>query len=119
MIKTNRRISRCNVVIVADAAEESFAMRPLWVPCTRHEILVSAKYGKHAQDGVVTDLEDETDAGSADAKRSLKGNVLCLKSQIIRRLVWGVMTRHASRILSFDFSKRPAIGSLYNKTNYC
>src|SRR6267142_857219 len=80
----------------------------------------SAKYEKHAQDGVVTNLEDETDAGSADAKRPLKGNVLCLKSQIIRRkLVWGVTTRRASRILSFDFSKRPAIASLYKETNYC
>jgi len=29
MIKTNRRISRCNVVIDDDAAEESFATRPL------------------------------------------------------------------------------------------
>jgi hypothetical protein len=29
MIKTNRRISRCNVVIDDEAVEESFAMRPL------------------------------------------------------------------------------------------
>jgi hypothetical protein len=120
MIKTNLRISRCNVVIEADAAEESFAMRPLRVPCIHNEILTSAKYEKHAQDGVVTDLEDETDAGSADAKRPLKGDVLCLKSQIIRKkVVWGVRTRRTSRILSFDFSKRPAIASLYKETNYC
>jgi len=40
MIKTNLNISRCNVVIEADAAEESFAMRPLRVPCIRNEISV-------------------------------------------------------------------------------
>jgi hypothetical protein len=116
IIKTNLRISRCNVVIEADAAEDNFAIRPLRVPCIRNEISVSAKYEKHAQDGVVTDLEDETDTGSADAKRPLKGNVLCLKSRIIRKyLVRGVRTRRASRILSFDFSKRPAIASLYKE----
>ena len=31
MITTNRKISRCNVVIDDDAVEESFAMRPLRV----------------------------------------------------------------------------------------
>ena len=31
MITTNLKISRCNVVIDDDAAEESFAMRPLGV----------------------------------------------------------------------------------------
>jgi hypothetical protein len=31
MIKTNRRISRCNVVIDDDALDESFAIRPLWM----------------------------------------------------------------------------------------
>jgi hypothetical protein len=60
MIKTNRRISRCNVVIEADAAEESFAMRPLRVPFTDHEKSASAKYEKHPQDGIVTDLKNET-----------------------------------------------------------
>jgi hypothetical protein len=60
MIKTNRRISRCNVVIEADAAEESFAMRPLRVPSIDHENLASAKYEKHAQNGIVADLENET-----------------------------------------------------------
>jgi hypothetical protein len=29
MIRTNRKISRCNVVIDDDAVEDSFAMRPL------------------------------------------------------------------------------------------
>jgi hypothetical protein len=31
IITTNRKISRCNVVIDDDAVEESFAMRPLGV----------------------------------------------------------------------------------------
>ena len=36
MMTTNRKISRCNVVIVDVALEESFAMRPLGVSLILH-----------------------------------------------------------------------------------
>ena len=82
MITTNRRISRCNVVIDEVSAEESLAMRPLAMSCMSGEILTSGKDGKHAQDSVVADLEDETKARSADAKCPLEPNVLCLEERI-------------------------------------
>lgn len=40
MIMTNRKISRCNVVIDDDSAEESFAIRPLEVSWIRSETLM-------------------------------------------------------------------------------
>ena len=33
MMTTKRKISRCSVVIDVGAAEDSLAMRPLWVAC--------------------------------------------------------------------------------------
>jgi hypothetical protein len=79
MIKTNRRISRCNVVIDDDAAEESFAIRPLRA-APFIETLDTGRDRKYTQDSVVTNLEDKPETGSADAQCPLKSNILCLKS---------------------------------------
>jgi hypothetical protein len=81
MITTNRKISRCSVVIDGDSVEESFAMRPLGY----HGYGVRHDGNRHVQDGVVADLEDEAEAGSIDAKCPLKSNVLCLRDSIRKR----------------------------------
>jgi len=77
---------------------------------------------KYAQDGIVANLDDEASARSADAKCPLQSDVLCLKSKRgIRRREHVARCNDAcrtSRMLSFDFSKRPATGSLYDNTNY-
>jgi len=81
MIKTNLRISRCNVVIDDDAAEESFAIRPLRAaPSICRETLDTGRDRIYTQDSVVANLEDKAATGSADAQCPLKSNVLCLKS---------------------------------------
>ena len=57
MMTTKRRISRCSVVMEVGAAEDSLAMRPLWVPCVRQKP-TSVKEGREdAQDSTVADLE--------------------------------------------------------------
>jgi len=62
IIKINRRFSRCNDVIDDDAAEASFAVRPLRVSCIRRETLDLDRDGRYEQDSVVADFEDETEA---------------------------------------------------------
>lgn len=120
-IATNKRISRCSVVIDEVSAEESFAIRPLAVSYISSEILSTRRDRKHAQDGVVADLQDETKARSADTKCPLETNVLCLEERVRKgEYLQGVASldeaRHTSRMLSFVFSKRPVIGSLYEPT---
>jgi len=69
MITTNRKISRCNVVIDDEAAEDSFAMRPLEMAYKYTRGHLGWKNdGKGQQDGCLT----------ADARRPLKSNLLCL-----------------------------------------
>jgi hypothetical protein len=58
MIKTNRRISRCNVVIDDNAVEESFAIRPLRMSTIQLETFNIDRGGKYKQDGIIADLKD-------------------------------------------------------------
>jgi hypothetical protein len=47
--------------------------------------MLGMRWNRHVQDGVVTDLKDDAEAGSIDAKCPLKGNVLCLRDSIRKR----------------------------------
>ena len=47
IMTTKRRISRCSVVIDVGAAEDSLAMRPLWVTCETTQTPVSTRVETH------------------------------------------------------------------------
>lgn len=81
MMTTKRRISRCSVVMDVGAAEDSLAMRPLWVACETKTDFGEGEGNEDAQDSVVTDLEYKTDTRSADTERSLQCDVLGLSEE--------------------------------------
>ena len=94
MMTTKRRISRCSVVMDVGAAEDSLAMRPLWVACETKTGFGEGEGNEDAQDSVVADLEYETDTRSADTERPLQCDVLGLNEERQYNLSEG---RHSPR----------------------